>query len=126
MNKEEQNIAEIVAAHLDKLGVDYRFDVVADLPMSKWTAARIKKRYKHKKYYPDLFIAEPRGEYCGMYIELKKDIATVYRKDGTLRSNAHIQGQFICMQRLANKRYKCFFGCGWRDTIEEIDWYLGL
>lgn len=54
--------------------------------------------------WPDVFIAQPSGEYAGMYLEFKAE--SPYRKDGvTLLKNDHIEAQARTMQKLRERGY---------------------
>jgi hypothetical protein len=60
------------------------------------------KRHKVLQYsnaYPDLFIAEPKGNYAGLFIELKTVNNVVFKKDGTMRKNEHHQEQEVMMMK---------------------------
>lgn len=54
--------------------------------------------------WPDVFIAQPSGEYAGMYLEFKAE--SPYKKDGvTLLKNDHIEAQARTMQKLRDRGY---------------------
>ena len=76
--------------------------------------------------YPDLFIAEPRKNFAGLYIEIKKDRDEYLRKDGTIRKDKHIQEQLFVMAKLQAKGYLCNFGGGFAECKNIIDEYLSL
>lgn len=76
------------------------------------------------KSYPDLFIAEPRNGFSGLYLELKKDFSEVYKRDGSLRDLPHIQDQQKMLFRLQKKGYAAVFACGFDDAIGIIGSYL--
>ena len=70
----------------------------------------------------DLFIAEPRGQYHGMFIELKSK--TPFKKDGTLKKDAHLESQAQTMANLTTRGYYCIHAWNVDDAIKEIRWYL--
>jgi hypothetical protein len=84
-----------------------------------------------------MFIAEPRtlGNRClegllvepyhGLFIELKKAGTRIYKKDGTLVSNAHIREQFDMLESLRQAGYKAEFAIGFDEAKNIIDEYLG-
>ncbi len=74
--------------------------------------------------YPDLFIAEPRGEYHGMFLELKKEGTRLYLKDDETPANAHIAQQLAMLERLNERGYYARFGVGWLLSKAQIDGYL--
>lgn len=49
------------------------------------------KATQYSRAYPDIFIAQPIGEFSGMYLELKKQGERVRLKDGSLSKDKHIQ-----------------------------------
>lgn len=54
--------------------------------------------------WPDVFIAQPSGEYAGMFMEFKAE--SPYKKDGTtLLKNEHISAQARTMQKLRERGY---------------------
>lgn len=58
--------------------------------------------------WPDTFIAQPSGDYAGLFLEFKSK--TPYLKDGkTLSVDKHIQAQEACMQRLRERSYAARF-----------------
>lgn len=76
------------------------------------------------KSYPDMFIAEPRKGYCGLYLELKKDRSEVYLKDGSYSQKQHIQEQLAMLGQLRQRNYKAEFACGIDEAMKIIDEYL--
>lgn len=74
----------------------------------------------------DLFIAEPRGEHHGLFIELKKEGERVYLKNGSLSKSAQIQKEGAFLERQRVKGYKAEFGIGFEHTMRMIDAYLGV
>src|SRR5678815_952348 len=70
----------------------YRVDYGAGLKMSI-SQAVYQKRIQKCKAYPDLFIAERRGGYGGLFIEIKRSKDEVYLKSGAFKNDKHIQEQ---------------------------------
>lgn len=103
--------------------VIFRSDFAAGIKMSIGQAMK-HKRMQCGKSYPDLFIAEPRNGYSGLFLELKKDFSEVFKKDGSLRDLPHIQEQQKMLWRLQEKGYAAVFACGFDDAKEFIDNYL--
>lgn len=79
-------------------------------------------KLKSGRGIPDLFIAEPRNGYHGLYIELK--VESPYKLDGGLKKNEHLQEQSEILKRLNYKGYKAVFGVGFDETKNIIDDYL--
>lgn len=82
------------------------------------------KALRSRRGVPDLFVAEPRGAYHGLFIELKKEGATVYLKGGKLSTNSHIQEQAQMLQDLINRGYRACFAVGYKEATWVIDQYL--
>ena len=58
--------------------------------------------------WPDCFIAQPSGDYAGLFLEFKSD--TPYKKDNvTLKSNPHNEAQRKTMSLLSQRGYECYF-----------------
>ena len=102
----------------------WRFDLAADLKLTIGQARKHKRLQQHRGY-PDLFIAEPRGEYHGAYIELKKAGTRIFKKDGTLVADEHIREQFDVLEQLRKRGYMAEFACGFDEAKKIIDGYLG-
>ncbi len=82
------------------------------------------KRLRSSNGVPDLFIAEPRGEYFGAFIEIKKKDAGVFLKDGTLSKNKHVREQAAVLDHLSHKGYFAAFGIGLDHCCKMVDEYL--
>lgn len=74
--------------------------------------------------YPDLFIAHPSKGFHGLYIELKKELSDIYKKDMSLKNNKHIHAQHKMLLRLTGLGYKAVFACGFDHAKKIIDEYL--
>jgi hypothetical protein len=131
MKKQKQPIQKESKLHLlitNYLRVRYpdvifRTDFGAGMKMTIGQAMK-HKRMQSSDAYPDIFIAEPKNNYCGFFIELKRVPSAVHKKDGNLRQVEHIQKQYAMLIRLRNKGYKAEFGLGYQHTIHMIDEYL--
>lgn len=62
--------------------------------------------------------------YCGLFIELKKEGTTIYKKNGELVANEHIREQASILEELRQRGYKAEFGIGFENTKEIIDDYM--
>ncbi len=91
------------------------------LPMGLAVKAK-KQRSKHAQL--DLVILEPKQEYNGLIIELKKDKGAVYKKNGEFRKSEHIDDQNASIKHLSDKNYLCCYGFGFEHTKKIIDKYL--
>lgn len=84
------------------------------------------KRLQQDKGYPDLFIAEPRSGFHGLFIEIKKEGTRIKRKDGEYVSNEHIRQQATTLYNLSCRGYVATFGIGFDHIVQIIDEYLRL
>ncbi len=128
MNKDEAQLAYTISEYLTLQYPDviFRWDL-GGIKLTIGQAKILKNKLLHKRGYPDLFIAEPRGKWCGMFLELKKDRGEVWLKDGkTMRKIRHIQEQADMLCVLMKKGYYATFAWGWDDCRLKIDDYLNL
>lgn len=103
--------------------VIYRYDLAADLKLSIGQAKK-HKALQHYRGYPDLFIAEPRGKYHGLFIEIKKDGTRIFTKKGLLVADEHIREQFDMLSDLRQRGYQAQFAIGLDNVKQLIDEYL--
>lgn len=125
--KQEQIASTRLAAHIKKHNskIIHRFDLAADMRLTPGQARRAKE-LQGDTGYPDIFIAEPRSSYHGLYIEMKKDRSEVYKKDGTYRAGAHLLEQIIMRKKLQARGYRVEWGLGFEDAKEKLETYLAL
>lgn len=74
----------------------------------------------------DMFIAEPRHDSHGLFIELKKEGEVTHRKDGKLRKNDQLYKENAFLERMSAKGYKAVFCIGYEEAWSVISQYLGL
>lgn len=79
------------------------------------------KRLRSGSKLPDLWILERRGNFGGLFIELKAD--NIYNKKGGFAS-PHIADQAKVLDRLRAKGYAATFAIGFDDAKKEIDMYM--
>lgn len=122
----EQSLALNISAYLQRQypKVIFRYDVGADLKLTMNQAVKNKKLQGGLTGYPDLFLAFPNKGYHGLYVELKKDYAEVFKKDGSFKKSEHIENQHIVHERLRELGYCVHWGLGFEDTKIKIDRYL--
>lgn len=75
---------------------------------------------------PDLIILQACRGYHGLCGEIKTDVSEVYRQDGKLKQDQHIQEQADMLALLCDCGYHASFWFGFDEAKERIDWYLGL
>jgi hypothetical protein len=139
----ESSIHKQVANYL-KLqypNIIFRTDFSAGARMSIGQAS-IHSGLQSDKSYPDLFIAKPCNGYHGLYLELKRDVSEIFKKDMTLKRKMipiykrlkgvllrvgeydHIGEQAKMIQRLNELGYHALFACGFEHAKKAIDEYL--
>jgi len=97
-------------------------DTIASVKLTMGQAKRNKDIQKQGFKTPDLIIFEPRNGYNGLFIELKID--SPFKKDGTIYSNEHLEGQAKTIDDLKQRGYYATFSWGFDMTKQIIDNYL--
>lgn len=82
------------------------------------------KNMKSEKGWPDMFIAEPRLGFHGLYIELKKQGEKLFKRDGVTYKNEHLEQQAEMISKLKQRGYCATFAIGFDDAKLVIDNYL--
>lgn len=100
----------------------FRTDFAAGIKMTIGQAVKHKKIQKCKSW-PDIFIAAPRGNYAGLFIELKTDVYQVITKKGDIKKG-HIQHQLDVLEQLYTEGYAATFAYGFDMAKRVIDNYL--
>ena len=81
------------------------------------------KHLRSDRGWPDIFIAEPRGEYHGLFIELKAEGTKLYKKNGD-PATPHIEEQLYCLLQLKKRGYQTAFAIGFDNAKQIMDEYL--
>lgn len=102
-------------------GVIFHYDY-AGLNLSKSQSGKM-KAIQGLRGFPDLFIAEPRHPYKGLFLELKADGAKLLKQDGSY-ATPHLQEQSEMLYKLRLKGYWATFAVGFDQCKNEIDSYL--
>lgn len=98
------------AAHIKKTMFQQKRANALSTPGEKW---------------PDVFVAQPSGEYAGLWLEFKAE--TPYKKDNvTLLANPHIEAQRETMGRLSERGYQCYFVWDVSQAMSIVNNYLNL
>ena len=138
MIKKEELLHLKVCDYLRKNYPDvlFRTDFSSGMKMSPGQAAKHKK-FQKSRAWPDLFIAESgivefkeddliaHLRKNGIFLELKADGVKLYKKDGTLRKNKHIEEQAEMLDKLNESGYYARFAVGYDEAIRIITDYLG-
>lgn len=82
------------------------------------------KKLGNTRAWPDLHIAEPRRNYYGCFLELKKDGERIARENGNWVS-PHVAEQAEMLENLTKRGYYAEFATGFSEAKKAIDWYLG-
>ena len=80
------------------------------------------KQLRSGNKLPDLMIFEPRGNYHGLFVELKSE--TPWTMRGQLKAGEHLLGQYNTLQSLEAKGYRACFAAGFENTKVVIEDYL--
>jgi|ERR1035437_1985728 hypothetical protein len=102
----------------------FNSDMAGAMKLTIGQATQISK-LRSNKGFPDIVIYEPRGEYNGMFLELKRGGESLFKKDGDYVTD-HIKEQHLCIALLASKGYYATFAIGWDEAREKIDFYLKI
>ncbi|WP_127886353.1 hypothetical protein [Rathayibacter festucae] len=101
----------------------FRSDFASGLKLSIGQAT-LHKSLQSSRAWPDLVIYEPRGGLQGLCIELKRDGVVVFKKDGTLRADEHLQEQAAMLDALRQRGYHASFAVGYDAAVGLIEEYF--
>lgn len=82
------------------------------------------KKLQKCRAWPDLMICETRGEYSGLFLELKSSMSTEVLRNGTVGNGAHVKEQREVLEMLKSRGYFAEFAVGFDQAKEKIDQYL--
>ena len=112
----------------------FHSDFGSGIKLTMGQAVKQRRLQGGRRSWPDMMVAETvlkRREdgtytaYSGLFIELKKEGTRIFKKDGTLVSDAHIREQFDMLEQLRRRGYVAEFACGFDEAKKIIDEYLG-
>lgn len=101
----------------------FRTDL-AGIRLTTGQATKIKRLQDGRRGWPDIFLPEPMGDYCGFYGEIKIDRNEVFKKNGSIRQSKHIQEQWAMLQELRNRGYAAEWLLGLSDAKLKLEAYL--
>lgn len=104
--------------------VIFHSDFGSGVKLTPWQARMQKMQNGGRRAWPDMMIAEPIGNYHGLFIELKREGARLKKQNGEWASS-HIAEQNIMLNELSNRGYKAEFAIGFEQALDLIDDYLG-
>lgn len=102
----------------------FNSDMAGAMKLTIGQAVQISK-LRSNKGFPDIAIYEPRGEYRGLFVELKKEGEVLYKRNGEAITE-HVQEQINCINILKAKGYSAGFAIGYNEAVKMIDEYLSL
>jgi len=100
----------------------FNSDMAGAMKLTIGQAVQISK-LRSNKGFPDIAIYEPRGEFHGLFIELKKEGEVLYKRNGEAVTE-HVQEQINCINLLKAKGYAAVFAIGFDESKTIIDSYL--
>ena len=129
--------AELQTAVADYLRLQYpsvlfHSDYGSGIKLTMGQAIKQKRQNGGRRAWPDMFIAKLGYEYIyedikrlrfGLFIELKKDGARLYKKNGEPASE-HIAEQAETLKKLREEGYVAEFAVGFEQAQKIIDDYL--
>lgn len=123
-NQPEFELQCTVAEYLRRQYPNVMFlsDVRASLKLTIPQQVRQKKLQADNFAMPDMVIFYPKGFAPGVFLEFKA--TTPFKKDGTLKKNAHIEAQAATIERLEDLDYIATFVWDFEMAKEIIDAYL--
>jgi len=126
--KEELNIQKAIAEYLHIVHPDILFrSDLGGIRLTRGLRVQAKLLQDGRHGYPDMFLSEPRGQYHGLYGELKTGAGEVFLKDGvTFRKDEHVAEQWAMIQMLRQRGYAADWWLGYDDAIAKIEAYLAL
>lgn len=124
MNEAELQKQVAIYIRMQYPDVIFHSDFGSGAKLSPWQARMQRIQNGGRRAWPDMMIAEPIGNYHGLFIELKREGARLKKQNGEWASS-HIAEQNIMLNELSNKGYKAEFAIGFEQALDLIDDYLG-
>ena len=98
-------------------------DAAAHVAKSMIQQVRANALQSKGQKWPDVFVAQPSGDYAGLFLEFKSE--TPYKVDGvTLKKSDHVEAQRNTMENLTQRGYQCWFVWSVEMAIEVTEIYL--
>lgn len=120
----EYQLQKALAEYLRKgyPSVLFLSDVRASLRLTIPQQLRAKAIQADNFACPDMVIFEARGDWHGMFMELKAD--SPYKKNGDLKKDSHLERQADALIALQEKGYHADWYWTFDEARKQIDWYL--
>lgn len=100
--------------------------VLASAPLKYPKYAAKMKAAGNTSGWPDIFIAEARGGFHGLFIELKSETAKVFLKRSEKPATEHIAKQIAVLEGLRERGFKAELCIGFEAAKKVLDDYLNL
>ena len=98
-------------------------DAAAHVAKSMIQQVRANALQSKGQKWPDVFVAQPSGDYAGLFLEFKAE--TPYKVDGvTLKKSDHVEAQARTMQELSCRGYLCSFVWSVEIALDVTERYL--
>jgi hypothetical protein len=125
MKNEEREIYKAITNYLGYQYPDliFRFDFAAGLWLNKFHAM-LHSKLNPIRGFPDLFIAYKNLKYNGLFIEIKTEKSSPFKKNGELRNGDHLIEQQMVLNKLNDQGYYSVFGIGFDNCKKIIDDYM--
>ena len=123
MNESDLQIQVAEYIRLQYPDVLFHSDYGSGIRLTPGQAVRQKRQNGGRRAWPDIFVAEPRDGYAGLFIELKREKTRITKKNGDWAS-MHIMEQAEMLKMLLKRGYKAQFAVGFAEAKELIDDYF--
>ena len=104
--------------------VIFHSDFGSGIKLTMGQAIKQKRLNGGRRAWPDMLLAEPRGDYHALFIELKREGTRIFKKDGALVADEHIREQFDMLADLRQRGYAAEFAIGFEGAKKLIDDYM--
>jgi len=126
-NQREKKISIELAKYINLQYPDVIFFPDASgVRLTMGQAIQLRAQRCNRSKIPDFFILEPKGEYHGLILELKKEDEIIFLKNGSLSNSKHIQEQNKSLMKLRSVGYLAIFAVGLDSAIWNVDTYMNL
>jgi|TARA_R110000851_G_scaffold149695_1_gene290335 hypothetical protein len=125
MNNTETNLHIKIAYYIKHKYPDVIFTSESSgIKLSIGQAVMLKKM-RSGRALPDLMLFEARKGFNGMFLEIKREGTSIYKRNGEIKRDKHLKEQEEVLRRLTNKGFFAKFVVGYANAIALIDYYLG-
>ena len=127
MTSSEKNLTKAITNYIKFKYTEaiFKVDLASDQKLTKQQAYRNSQLLgKWSRGHPDLVLYEARGGYHGLFIEIKTEKATPFKKNGELKKSEHLGRQEEFMRKLRGRGYYAVFGVGLNECKRVIDEYM--